>query len=146
MNRHIIPEIASSVLVLLFAYTGLSKLFDYGSFKAQLSISPYLHFISTMLAWLLPALELIISLLLTISTTRLSGLYCSFILLMLFTVYIMLLLLSGKHLTCTCGGIIKELSWKQHLVFNLFFVTVALTGIKKAKKTIIRKAIRHRMA
>ncbi len=71
---------------------------------------------------------------LTVKGTRKYGLWASFILLMIFTFYISGMLLSGEHLPCSCGGIIRELSWRQHLIFNLFFITLSLTGIVLERK------------
>jgi putative oxidoreductase len=49
---------------------------------------------------------------------------------LLFTFYILYMLLFEKHLPCSCGGVLKEMTWKQHLVFNLFFTAIAFTGLK----------------
>jgi hypothetical protein len=39
-----------------------------------------------------------------------------------------------KNLPCSCGGIISKLSWKQHILFNLFFIMLSITGIKVQRK------------
>lgn len=35
----------------------------------------------------------------------------------------------SKRLPCSCGGVIALLSWKQHIAFNLFFLSLAVIGI-----------------
>jgi hypothetical protein len=37
-------------------------------------------------------------------------------------------------LPCSCGGIIAKLSWKEHVVFNLFFIANSVAGIKLQRK------------
>jgi len=54
------------------------------------------------------------------------GLWLSFVLLVTFEVYIATMLLSGLDLPCTCGGLISKLQWKEHLIFNVIFMTIAL--------------------
>lgn len=128
MKQNLVIEIICFLLILLFVYAALSKLFDYASFKNQLRLSPYLSSIS-MVAWIIPVLELLTILMLIFSATRLIGLYTCFFLLLAFTIYITLMLLFTKHLPCSCGGVIKLLSWKQHLLFNIFFLGVSALGI-----------------
>jgi hypothetical protein len=47
----------------------------------------------------------------------------------LFTIYVGLMISFAPHLPCSCGGVIKQMSWKQHLTFNTFFTALALFGI-----------------
>src|ERR1700730_10623588 len=114
-------EIISCLLIVLFVYTGLSKLLDYQTFKFQLGRSPYVHMIATFIASTLPAAELLIVLALLYKPTRLVVLYASFFLMTTFTGYIWLMLHFSYYLPCSCGGILQKLSWKDHLVFNGIF-------------------------
>jgi len=134
MNQKTAIEIISSLLILLFVYAALSKLFEYSGFKVQLRNSEWLKPFAGIIAWLVPAIELAISLMLTVKVTRILGLYASLILLLVFTLYIAGMLLSGMRLPCSCGGIIQQLSWKQHLLFNLFFLLLSLIGIVFERK------------
>ena len=134
MNQKTAIEIISSLLILLFVYAALSKLFEYNGFKVQLRNSEWLKPFAGIIAWLVPAIELAISLMITVKATRILGLYASLILLLIFTLYIAGMLLSGMRLPCSCGGIIQQLSWKQHLLFNLFFLLLSLIGIVFERK------------
>jgi len=134
MKQKTAIEIISSLLILLFVYAALSKLFEYNGFKVQLRNSEWLKPIAGIIAWLVPAIELAISLMITVKATRILGLYASLILLLIFTLYIAGMLLSGMRLPCSCGGIIQQLSWKQHLLFNLFFLLLSLIGIVFERK------------
>ena len=134
-------DIISAVLLLLFLYTALSKLMHFVEFKLTLAESPLLKPFSAMLSWLLPVTELAIVLLLFIPLTRRAGLYASFFLLLIFTLYLSLMILLKQDLPCSCGGVLKSLSWPQHICFNLFFVALAATGILLCKKH--QKAIQN---
>jgi len=46
------------------------------------------------------------------------------------TVYLALMLGTEKHLPCSCGGAIESLTWRQHILFNLFFLALAGLGSK----------------
>lgn len=128
-NRNIIVGIISSLLILLFVYAAMSKLLEYPLFVAQLHTHPYLKLFAGLLAWMVPAAEIITSILLIFALTRLTGLYASALLLIVFTTYLALMLLTDKNLPCSCGGVISGMSWRQHVVFNLFFIALSITGI-----------------
>ena len=126
MIKKVFVRGASFLLVLLFLYAAFSKLADYGEFRTNLSESPHIGRYASVLAWFIPAAEIYISLMLLFNVTRLNGLYAAFALMLAFTVYIAMLLGSGSELPCECGGILNEMSWETHLVFNCLFV--ALSG------------------
>lgn len=125
MIKKVFVRSVSFLLVLLFLYAAVSKLLDYGEFRSSLSDSPHIGKYANVLAWFIPALEIYISLMLLFAATRLTGLYASFVLMAAFTVYISSLLASGADLPCECGGILNEMSWEAHLVFNLVFVVLS---------------------
>jgi len=122
--------IASSALfILLFVYTAVSKLVDPISFRIVLSKSPWIHDQASLLVWLIPVFELMVSLLLLIPALRLAGFIGSLVLMLAFTGYITAMILYAPHLPCGCGGIIRQLSWRQHLVVNSFFIVLAIVAI-----------------
>jgi putative oxidoreductase len=123
-------ELLSFCLIELFAYTASSKLLDFNQFKVAMYGQTLPHEVTAILVWLLPGLEITVSLLLLFEKTRLTGFYASLILMVLFTGYISLVLLHYfGRVPCSCGGVIKALGWKLHLVFNLFFLLLSLLGI-----------------
>lgn len=134
MKQKITIEIICSLLILLFIYAAFSKLLDYKTFQQQLKASTILHPFSTILAWAVPLIEISISILLTANYTRLIGLHASLLLLLFFTIYIIIMLLSVSHLPCSCGGIIKKLSWRQHIAFNGAFIFLNVIAIHLHKK------------
>jgi len=140
INRGVLmtADVISGMVLLLFLYTSLSKLADYETFKNVLTASPLLKPFAGLIAWLLPVLELLIVVLLFIPTYRLKGLSASLILICLFTIYLIYMIVFTPHLPCNCGGVIKLLTWPQHIFFNLFFIILSLVGIllyRKNKRT-----------
>jgi hypothetical protein len=124
-----IVEIISSLLIVLFIYTGLNKLMDYTNFKFTLGRSPFIQHMAAFIAATLPGGELLIAISLVFKRTRLIGLYASFFLMALFTGYIWIMLNYAYDLPCSCGGILAELSWKDHLIFNSIFTLLAMIGV-----------------
>jgi len=127
--------ICSALLILLFTYTAVSKLSDYTHFVRVLGESPLIHNGADMIGWLLPVTELVIVLLLFFPQARKAGFYSSLFLLLLFTLYLIYMLLFAADLPCSCGGVLSKMSWKQHVWFNVFFIGVSVLGIYSCKKT-----------
>ncbi len=123
----------SMLLILLFVYTAISKYSDMSGFQASLEESPLIGQYSVPVSYLLPLLELIIAVLLLIPKTRLPGLFASFWLMLAFTLYIGYMLVFTPDLPCSCGGIISEMTWPQHLIFNIFFTLLAFAGYRLHK-------------
>jgi uncharacterized membrane protein YphA (DoxX/SURF4 family) len=120
--------------IALFVYAATTKLLDYSNFKFGISESPFIAPLAGILAWAVPAGELIIAGMLVIPALRLAGLYASFILMLLFTIYIGAMLLFGSDIPCSCGGVLEEMSWPAHIVFNSVFVLLSGFGIYWHKK------------
>lgn len=95
---------------------------------------PFSRPVNDLLAYTLPALEMITVVLLVIHTTRLLGLYLSLLLMTLFTGYVLAVLLGlFGRIPCSCGGVIELLGWKEHLVFNIFFLVISILAIRLHK-------------
>lgn len=129
LKKNTMTEVISSLLIMLFIYTALSKLSAYDNFTAQLSKSPFITSYSNSIAWSIPAVEILISLLLVTKRTRLIGLYASFFLMSLFTAYLIIMLNFSYYIPCSCGGVLQYLSWNAHIVFNAFFIIIAGAGV-----------------
>jgi uncharacterized membrane protein YphA (DoxX/SURF4 family) len=142
MRNRIILEIVSCLLVTLFTYAAISKLLDYNIFRFQLERSPFISKYSQGIAWFIPSVELVATLLLIIRQTRLLGFYLSFLLMLLFTGYIYAILHFSYEIPCSCGGVLSLMSWKQHFIFNVTFSIIALTGIMiQAKPSEVKKRV-----
>jgi hypothetical protein len=129
VKKSVAIEVISSLLILLFVYAALSKLRDYETFKSQLVKSPYISNMADFIAWSIPSGELTISILLAFKQTRLIGLYSSFFLMLVFTGYIYAMLHFSYFVPCSCGGVLSQMSWNQHFIFNIAFSVLSLLGI-----------------
>ena len=138
MKRTTIVEAVVFLFVILFLYTGISKIMDYTLFKEQLRESPILGFAASFVARWLPIAEFLLALMLVVPRWRLRGLYLSTGLMIGFTVYIIVLMSIADHLPCSCGGVLAQLSWGQHIVFNSVFIALGVLGIVMEKR--IRRA------
>ena len=122
MKRTRIVEAVTWILVLLFAYTGFSKLFSLQQFETVLWQAPLIGPRAGLVARAVPITELIIAGALVIPALQQKALWAAFILLVLFTAYLGYMLTLSSHLPCQCGGVISSMSWQAHLLFNLFFI------------------------
>lgn len=129
----------TAVLLFLFVYTALNKLFDFNFFRATLSTQPAIGKSAYWVSWMIIIPELMISILLFIPRYRMIGLICSVFLLMVFTMYIVYMLFKYPHLPCSCGGVISKMSWAQHMFFNIALIVLgsAAVYLKKLDKLFI---------
>lgn len=132
--RLLSADFISGLLLLVFLYTAWSKLRDYEQFRYTLGQSYLLKPFANVIASSLPVTELVVVLLLFIPAWRWRGLWTSAILLSVLTLYLSYMTLYAPNLPCTCGGVIAELSWRQHIVFNLSLIVLSITGILLYKK------------
>ncbi|WP_370528129.1 MauE/DoxX family redox-associated membrane protein, partial [Flavobacterium sp. UGB4466] len=115
--------------ILLFVYAAISKLLDFENFRVQLGQSPLLSAFAGSIAWIVPAVELLIALLIALKKYRIIGLFCAFSLMVMFTTYIYIILNYSSFVPCSCGGILEKLGWKEHFFFNAVFIMLAAAGI-----------------
>jgi hypothetical protein len=126
--RNIKSEIIAALLILLFAHTAFQKYLEHRTFLHTLESSTLLNPIATFVSWSVPLTELAIVCLLLFPLLRKIGLLCAAVLLTAFTIYIVYMLLFSPTMPCSCGGIVSSLSWKQHILFNIVFIGLALYG------------------
>jgi len=122
--------VAAGVFVLLFVYTAVSKWSNFPVFRHAMKVQPFNPRYLDALLYGLPSIELLVAILLVINSTRKLGLGASLILMIVFTGYIILIKVDyfGK-VPCSCGGIIQQLSWTQHLALNCLLIAVAVFGL-----------------
>ncbi len=127
--KKIVTEIICFLFIVLFIYAAFSKLSDIGKFRVQLGLSPLLTTIADYVVWGIPGIEVLISIMLVIPRLRLPGLISAFGLMTLFTAYIIAILEFSEFVPCSCGGILDQLGWTEHIVFNSVFILLALVGV-----------------
>jgi hypothetical protein len=128
-RREVLIDIVTALFVVLFVYAAATKLLDYGKFRVQIGQSPLLTAFAGTVAWLVPAIEILIAVMLSFLRFRLLALYASFGLMIMFTAYIVVITRFSEYVPCSCGGVLERLSWNEHLVFNLVFVALGAVAI-----------------
>lgn len=133
-NKKLFTDLVVLLLIVLFLHTAISKFIDFEGFRSSINNQPFPDIFTPFLVWALPVIEIGIVILLLFGRTRRTGLYASLILMSLFTIYTALVLLGAfTKVPCSCGGVVAFLSWRQHLIFNLFFVLITAIAIKLNK-------------
>ncbi|SFZ89524.1 Methylamine utilisation protein MauE [Flaviramulus basaltis] len=115
--------------VILFVYTATSKLLAFEVFETRLFKSPLISDYADTLAYAIPLIEYLITVFLLFPKTINIGLYASLGLMTLFTAYIIYILNFSSSIPCSCGGVLESLGWREHLIFNLSFIVLAIVGI-----------------
>src|SRR5690606_19645424 len=90
--------------------------------------------LSYIISWVVPTLEIVLALLIAIPKTRLNGYYGALGLMVAFTIYVTGIVFISPYAPCSCGGIITLLSWPQHLIFNGGLIILAFVAIRFLKK------------
>lgn len=129
-KKEIGKTIICASLIMLWVYTALSKLSDVEVFISQLNRQPEpISTVAPILIWVVPLIELLTATLLMFKRTQKSGLLLSFFLMLAFTGYVGMAVIGyWEDIPCSCGGVLNQLGWNDHLWFNLFFLGVAATG------------------
>ena len=112
---------------------------DFEKFQIQMKDSPLLSPFSELLPLFIIAVELFLVRLLCYQKTQNIGLLGSFILMLIFTVYIGIMLVTSDNLPCSFGGILEKMSWTQHLYFNIgctILIAFALVLNKKYNRPV----------
>lgn len=130
MNTYPFVIIVSILLIIMWAYAAVSKLLDLQNFKQALATQVFPVWMGKILVWVLPIAELGIAGLLLFQKTQLLGMYASFGLMLLFTLYV-----GGavyniyERYPCACGGLFAKLGWKKHFRLNIFLTMISIIGI-----------------
>jgi hypothetical protein len=115
--------------MVLFTYAAVGKLVDMDAFRFQLEQGLLPSDWALLVVWSIPCIELFIVLLFLFPKANKIALYASLALLVFFTTYIIVLFMGDGPLPCSCGGVINELGWWEHLFLNLFLIGVCVLGI-----------------
>jgi uncharacterized membrane protein YphA (DoxX/SURF4 family) len=129
MKRTTIVEAIAILFVILFLYTGISKLMEYDVAVQQLSLSPVLAPFADALIIILPVAEILVAIALFLPWTKKYGLWATLVLMILFTSYVIYILTYNAELPCTCGGVLESLSWPGHLIFNISCLILAVMAL-----------------
>ncbi len=144
VNKIIVIEVISSLFILLFVYTAVVKLVEHNTFEAALSRFPLIKAQADLVSWVFPIMEIFVVIFLFIPSIRKWGFIASFFLMFGFTGFIIYMIYFTPNLPCSCGGVIAQMTWRQHLLFNIFFTVLAAIGIQLTLKPKFFIAINRR--
>ena len=129
-KRQVLLECISALLIMLFLYASLSKFLDFHTFIGEMNNQPLPNSWTPFLVWFIPCSEIIMCIALLFERTRLFGFYASAGFMSTFTIYSIIIILNFfGRIPCSCGGVIKRLTWRQHIVLNLFYLALSIAGI-----------------
>ncbi|WP_418502090.1 MauE/DoxX family redox-associated membrane protein [Flagellimonas sp.] len=120
--------------ILLFVYTATNKLMYLSVFQERLERFPFIAPFNGIISVFIPFIELVIAGLFLFPKYILPALYSSFILLMVFTVYIASVMKFSGSIPCSCGGVLSYMGWTDHILFNAGFMSLAGLGMIMNKK------------
>jgi hypothetical protein len=144
MANKIIRITITSCFILLFLYTGISKLWNYRDFISEIHQSPWFKILPGWLVWIIPAFEIATAYMLATRRFRLKGLYISCIMTGLFTLYILGLSQFTYYIPCSCGGLIDTLPNVVHIILNAALAILAMLAIYLEKGIKQTTAIRNK--
>lgn len=127
-TKHYLIQFAAALLIFIFLYAALLKIFQPVAYISKMSHLPILNEIHNSFLWVVPISELIIVLLLCWPRYRELGFLLSLALLLFFALYIAGLYIFAKRMPCSCGGILEKMSWPQHIVFNITAMLISFWG------------------
>jgi len=125
----LIINIICYALALVLLYAAASKLLEYDKFLITMGQSAMLTPYASILAWLIPLIEICLTILLVFECLRLEGLYGSLAILTMFTTYIYIIQRYAENIPCSCGGLLEKMDWEAHFVLNIFLVVLNIIGI-----------------
>ncbi len=137
-------ELLCGLMALLFLYASVSKFLDMKQFTRDMNNQPFPHWLARVFVWTVPCIEILIVVGFIISAftfekLRTVMLWAFLGLMSLFTLYTGSILLHWfPRVPCSCGGVIKHLTWTQHLFLNLFFVIISIVAIVWRKKGTVK--------
>lgn len=135
-------EVISALFILLLVYASFSKALDFVTFQAQLEQSPVIGTYAEVISYGVLLLEIIVALMLGLTRTRLLGFYGALSLMIMFTVYIIIIMHFAPFTPCSCGGILNDMGWKEHFIFNLCFIILAIIGINLIENTYFKPSVK----
>ncbi|MBZ9650870.1 MauE/DoxX family redox-associated membrane protein [Psychroflexus montanilacus] len=127
---YIYQFIRFAFIVLMF-YAAIHKLMDFTQFYNDLLNSPVFgnKHLARFVSAFVPIIELGIAGLLISAKYKEFAMYLASGLMLIFSIYIIWIMEFSADVPCSCGGIINNLTWQEHLLFNTGFLLLGILGI-----------------
>lgn len=127
--RNIVSELIIFILILLWAYTFASKIFDFDTFNRQINGAYLLSSGGPYLPYILQAIHLGIVILLIKRNWRGFGLLTSLSLMVIYTAYLIYILKFAPSIPCSCIAVFHGMNWNDQLYFNFIASAINLIGL-----------------
>lgn len=153
-KRIVYIDIAIRILfAALYTYTAAMKLLDFPVYRINMRRQYFFEPLKEWLVWGVPIAELLIAVVLVLSYLTASpklmraSLIGNFALIGSFTIYTGLAA-SGifGYVPCSCGGILEDMGWWVHFLFNLVLTLIAAIGVRLYRSksdTVVFTSVRH---
>ncbi|KKO89180.1 hypothetical protein AAW12_23950 [Sphingobacterium sp. Ag1] len=128
-TKTFISELIIFLLIILWAYTFASKIFDFDTFDRQIKGAYLLSRAGSVLPYLLQAVHLVIVVLLVNKKWRWLGLFSSLSVLTLYTAYLIYILKFAPTIPCSCIAVMKGMNWSEQLSFNFIALAINIIGL-----------------
>ncbi|MDQ1805024.1 hypothetical protein RAH57_13575 [Chryseobacterium sp. CKR4-1] len=125
--KNIVTELTIFILLLIWAYTFASKIFDFETFCRQIQGAYLLSAGGKTLPYVLQIVHIGIVVLLINKKWRGIGLMTSSTVLLLYTGYLIYILHFAPSIPCSCIAMIRGMKWQDQLYFN--FIALAINSI-----------------
>lgn len=119
----------AALYILIFVYAALSKFHDFEKFRIDVGKSPLLNSNVGLVTVSIPLIELIVAVMLATKRFQYFAMNVAFCLMVIFSSYIIVILKFSSYIPCSCGGILQNMTWTQHLIFNITVTTLAVLAI-----------------
>lgn len=140
MKKMIALEIICFLLIALLLYAGVSRLLEIKTFTDDINNQPFPNQLTPLFVYGIPAWQLLTAIALMFEKTRLVGFGSALAIMLLYATYNTLILANYfGRVPCTCGGMIRHMDWRTHLIFSLFFAGISLAGILLKRKHALKK-------
>ncbi|PAM92098.1 hypothetical protein B4N84_25125 [Flavobacterium sp. IR1] len=116
------------LMAFVFFYASTTKFFELKKFYYQLGKSPLIPYgYNEYVGNGVLLIELFVVYLVYKNNIKYS-LLISFSLMIFFSFYIGYLMYFSYYIPCSCGGILGDLSWRDHLIFNVLLTIFSALG------------------
>lgn len=127
--KNIISETVIFILILVWAYTFASKIFDFDTFDRQIKGAYLLSVVGSVLPYILQTVHLGIVILLLNKNWRRLGLITSVSVLTLYTAYLIYILKFAPSIPCSCIAVMTGMNWNDQLYFNFIALAINIIGL-----------------
>lgn len=127
--KNIISETIIFILILIWAYTFASKIFDFDTFDRQIKGAYLLSVGGYVLPYILQFIHLGMVVLLLNKNWRRLGLPTSLSVLTLYTAYLVYILKFAPSIPCSCIAVMGGMNWNDQLYFNFIALAINIIGL-----------------